>query len=332
MLNQNISIKKESNLNLNCNFKLDLKTIHHLKSPLSYSEMTNLFNDWKFKVEKFKLLIEINHSKNGFNWSDRSFLQQNREFFDKLDFMKYDKSMIPKNSAKETKFSEMMTQRNNFDTNSNNKTVSNFNLLEKKFSNNKKIKLYKKSSRNLSSKIKKLIDRNLNSTLTSFSATDCIKSNDHIISNEIAYIPSSISSLNSSSSESNHTMIYVKQNGSIYNENRCFSTIHMLNNNEVLTGPNINNTSMNCNVTNINISSNINLTELINIPQDMSLSNCSYLNLFNSSFTSSAFFNQNDLNVPQCIVDSTVEELLNNDLRAENEISNEHEKFMYFQI
>jgi hypothetical protein len=342
------SDKNEFNLSSNCNFKLDLNQIELLKSPLTYIEMANLFNDWKFKVEKFKLLMQINHSKNGFIWSDRSFLPQNQEFLNKLDFMKYDKNAnISKNIIKDANFikihQNINNSNNNIDNNknnSNNKISSNTNIIENKCLINRKMKLNsKRSPRILSSKIKKFLDENINSSLTSLSSSsiiDCLNSNDDLISDEMTHIPTIVSSPSSSSSstsssfEQNHSMIYVKQNGFRFNENRYDSTINMIYNTSDLSVSPIVNSNINNNINNSNINNSINLAELTNIQQDMSISNCSYLNLLNSSFTNSAFFNQNDLNVPQCIVDSTVEELLNNDLRVGNEISIENDKFMYF--
>jgi hypothetical protein len=318
---------KELDLSLSCLFKLDLKPIEHVKSSLTYSEVTKLFNDWKFKVEKFKLLIQINHSKNGFAWSDRSILQQNQEFLNKLDFMKHDKSLTSKNITKETKFIKIHQNINQ----NNNDNNSNINSIEKKNLHDKKYKLKKRSPHNLKSRVKNVVDLNFN--LTSFSSfngfNDCLHSNDDLVTSQITYKPNIISSSDSyslSSSSSSETNL-IKQNGLRFNENKYDSTINMLYNiSDVNFSANTSSTIYN----NTHINNNINLTELTTIPQEMSISNSSYLNLLNSSFTNSVFFNHNDLNVPQCIVDSTVEEFLNNDLRVGIEASIEHDKFMYF--
>ena len=78
--------------------KENQREIFRNDSQFSTHDFNNLFNSWKSKTEQFKLFMQIKHDSFGFAWCDSIMLQQSDESLNKLDFIRYGRSVKKKSS------------------------------------------------------------------------------------------------------------------------------------------------------------------------------------------------------------------------------------------
>ena len=80
------------------NIKENHREIFRNDSQFSTHDFNSLFNSWKSKTEQFKLLMQLKHDSFGFAWCDSILLQQSDESLNKLDFIRYGRSVKKKSS------------------------------------------------------------------------------------------------------------------------------------------------------------------------------------------------------------------------------------------
>lgn len=258
--------------------------------------MNSLFSSWKYKIEQFKLLMQLKHNQCGFTWNEQNLSTQNNELLDKLDFLKLDK---PPSNPRAKKVNPKVFKLDE-------KNVS---AKEKESSN----KNNKKASKSRKTEKPKLTVINKNSFKQQISAFE------QQIKQTIAPPLQTQIQLQPVNQIELAGKVLRASDIIKFNED---STINLICNNEELTATVDPNKVVN------GLHSH---TQLQIQPEITTANNCTYFNLLSVSYAPTNYYHQNDLNVSQMVVesnvDASVEELLNCN---ENGISIENDKFIYF--
>lgn len=295
------------------NPKSSILTVTTAMPGSSSISISNLFTSWKFKVEQFKLLVQIIHNNSGFMWCDSIMLKQNEDILNKLDFIKFTRPL------KNNKTSRIALTGESQRITKSSSVLVNI-TSSKKFKKN--IISLRKSKKTAIKSI--IIDKKANSTTekinnpTDISYTKTSQ-NNHDLNLEFTDIKTDQLNLKNLRNDQMNSQICTQSTGNSSNNHIPNININNTHNYSMnnLTGQ----------VDSINMSNSI----------STSLNNCSYFNLItipnNVSFSTNNFYqnglnetNMVDGNVEECVF----EEFLSQDLHVQNDINMDHDKFIYF--